>query len=114
MQNPVTTLFWLIACVQIMTPAFSFAVDCKLHSKWNWPEMLVQGSYIFVIVLTWFLGPQRIFDAYWGFADLPFSFRVKGAVINIIGAIGYLTFLSVTRRLLAQHTLRNKVAVAQT
>ena len=106
-QNPVTTALWLVACCQIITPMFSFSVDCapfcNSHSR---PDVVMEVIYVALVSIACMLGPYMMFRGLGSYFDLPFTYRYKAYAINVSGAVTYAVALKCTRLLLIRHQRR--------
>jgi Mn2+/Fe2+ NRAMP family transporter len=106
-QNPVTTALWLVTCCQIITPMFSFSVDCALFCKSeSRPDVIVEAVYVIIVSIGCLLGPYYMFQGHGSFYDLPFEYRYKAYAVNVSGAVTYAVALKCTRLILSRHQRR--------
>lgn len=106
-QNPVTTALWMVACCQIITPMFSFSIDCALFcNPRRRPDVLVEAVYVTVVSLGCMLGPAYMFQGHGSYFDLPFSYRYKAYAICVFGALMYAVGLQCTRLFLSRRCNR--------
>lgn len=107
MQNPVTTALWMVACCQIITPMFSFSIDCApFCNPRSRPDVLVEAVYVAVVSLGCMLGPHYMFQGHGSYFDLPFSYRYKAFATNVFGAVMYAVGLQCTRLFLSRRSNR--------
>ena len=109
-QQAAATALWLVAACQTIGPMFSFSVDCKLFCKaWNLPEMLLQGAYLLLVILTYLLGPHYLVQNHLGLN--AYAYRWQSFLVNISGAVAFSTLLPLTRMVISR--IQRKVVAIQ-
>lgn len=85
----------------------SFLVDCNLFcSSKTRLGLAVTAAFVVVVATGCLVGPHSMFHGHGSYFNLPFVYRYKAFLVNVVSAVTYVVALRCTRMLLNRHQRR--------